>query len=233
MNALSKAKAWTLAGGALDLALQLGAAETASAQSACPDLADYPVYALTGDNAIYRLSNVASGLFRFDRLLKIDGIDGNLVGIDFRPADGDDTTVYGTTDTGKIYLISVDPNRPGATLVSNLSPHFAGGLQSLMDFNPAVNALRLIGSNDQNFAVVNANGGNFNQTAVQTALAYAPGDANAGRDPNITAGAYNHNVPNTPQTIFYMIDYDLDTLVTIAPPLTGLAVDSTVPESRP
>lgn len=92
-------------------------------------------------------------------------------------------------------------------------------VESLMDFNPAVNALRLIGSNDQNFAVVNANGGNLNQTAVQTALAYAPGDANAGRDPNVTAGAYNNNVPNTPQTIFYMIDYDLDTLVTIAPPL--------------
>jgi hypothetical protein len=63
MNALSKRKAWTLAGGALGLALQIGPVETAIAQSVCPDLADYPVYALTSDNAIYRLSNVASGLF--------------------------------------------------------------------------------------------------------------------------------------------------------------------------
>jgi hypothetical protein len=52
-------------------------------------------------------------------------------------------------------------------------------------------------------------------------LAYVAGDANAGVDPNITAGGYDNNFPNAPKTTFYMIDYDLDTLVTIAPPRTA------------
>lgn len=139
--------------------------------------------------------------------------------IDFRPADGDPNSVYGVTDTGRIYLIGLDPARPSSQLISSVTPRFAGGFQSLMDFNPAVNALRLVGSNDQNFAVANANGGSLNQTTVQTPLAFAPGDPNAGRDANITAGAYSNNQPNVPQTIFFMLDYDLDSLLTIAPPL--------------
>ena len=131
------------------------------------------------------------------------------------------SSTTGVTVAVRVVLKLPTPPPMTRSSASRMTVGFFGSptVESLMDFNPAVNALRLIGSNDQNFAVVNANGGNLNQTAVQTALAYAPGDANAGRDPNVTAGAYNNNVPNTPQTIFYMIDYDLDTLVTIAPPL--------------
>jgi hypothetical protein len=72
-----------------------------------------------------------------------------------------------------------------------------------MDFNPVVNALRFIGSNDQNIAVVNANGGNLNQTVQQTRLQYAAGDASAGVDPNITAGAYTNNFAGAIQTTFF------------------------------
>jgi hypothetical protein len=150
-------------------------------------------------------------------LVRITNIDGVLIGLDFRPADGSATSVYGLTSSSKIYLINLASNQLGATnLVSTLTPRFSGGFQSLMDFNPVANALRVIGSNDQNFAVVNANSGNLNQTAVQTSLAYAKGDVNAGVDPNITAGAYTNNFVGAANTIFYMIDYDLGTLVTIS-----------------
>ena len=65
---------------------------------------------------------------------------------------------------------------PVAALVSTLSPRFAGGYQSLMDFNPMVNALRLIGSNDQNFAVVSV-------------LAKAKDDGEEGGEEGATAAA--------------------------------------------
>ncbi len=52
--------------------------------------------------------------------------------------------------------------------------------------------------------------------AVQTKFAYAAGDVNAGKDPEITGGAYTNNVAGAANTIFYMIDHDADTLVTIA-----------------
>jgi hypothetical protein len=89
-----------------------------------------------------------------------------------------------------------------------------------MDFNPVVNALRLIGTNDQNFALVNSNG-NLNVTAVQTALTYNTGDVNFGVDPNVTGGSYTNNVVGAQNTLFYAIDYDLDTFVTIAPANPG------------
>jgi hypothetical protein len=64
--------------------------------------------------------------------------------------------------------------------------------------------------------VVNSNGGNLNAVAVQTALAYATGDANAGKNPEITGGAYSNNFAGATNTLFYMVDHNLDTLVTIA-----------------
>src|SRR5215475_12166651 len=90
-----------------------------------------------------------------------------------------------------------------------------------MDFNPVLSAIRVIGSNDQNFAIVNSNGGNLNATAVQTAITYPVGDVNAGKDPNIACGSYTNNYTGATVTIFYAIDYDLDTFVTIQPATPG------------
>lgn len=171
------------------------------------------IYVLNADNTIFVLT---PGATSFTRLVRVTQVNGNLIGIDFRPADASGTSLYGLTDTGNLYTISlVAPQLAAATLVSTLSTRFAGGFQSLMDFNPVLNAVRLIGSNDQNFALVNS-GGNLNIAAVQTAMAYAAGDVNAGVDPNISGGTYSNNFVGAPNTLFYGIDHDLDTLVTIA-----------------
>jgi hypothetical protein len=90
----------------------------------------------------------------------------------------------------------------------------------LMDFNPVVNALRLIGSDRLNYAAVNSNG-NLNVTAIQTALSYDPNDVNRGVAPHISAGSYDTNFAGVAATRFYAIDYDLDTLVTIQPATPG------------
>ncbi len=148
-------------------------------------------------------------IFNGSRFIPVNGgngFDGQLIGIDFRPAD---RNLYALSDQGSLYRIG----QAGAT--SRLSPRFAGGVQSLMDFNPVVDAIRLIGSNDQNFALV-SQGGLFNVTAPQTAITYDPADVNAGRDPNLCGGAYTNNVAGAANTIFYAIDYDLDVLVTIS-----------------
>lgn len=183
------------------------------AQSTGVVLPKNSVYVLNADNTIFALSPGAMG---FTRLVRVNQVRGNLIGIDFRPADASGTTLCGLTDTGNLYTINLAaPNLGTATLIGTLTTRFAGGFQSLMDFNPVLNAIRLIGSNDQNFAVVNS-GGNLNVTAVQTAITYAPGDVNAGVDPNVCGGAYSNNFVGAPNTIFYGIDHDLDTLVTIS-----------------
>jgi hypothetical protein len=171
------------------------------------------VYALTSDNALYILKPGASQYVRGGRVDVSDG--GNLVGIDFRPADG---ALYGLTDRGGIYTIDLSTRYFGATTkVSTVNPRFSGGFGALVDFNPVLNALRIAGSNDQNIAVVNsADGKSLGTTAVQTNFTYAPGDVNFGKDPELVGGAYNNNYVGAVNTLFYLVDHDLDTLVTIS-----------------
>jgi hypothetical protein len=175
-----------------------------------------PVYALTSDNAIHVLRPGQGQYTRLGRVNTPDG--GNLIGIDFRPADNTPTKLYGLTDLGTLYNIDVSTQRFGQiTRVSTMNPRFTGGFENIMDFNPVVNALRVTGSNDQNLAVVNGpNNANLGTVAVQTKFAYAQGDVNAGKDPELSGGAYTNNVAGAASTLFYVVDHDLDTLVTIA-----------------
>jgi hypothetical protein len=174
------------------------------------------LYALTSDNAIYVLKPGATSYTRLGRVNTPDG--GNLIGIDFRPADNTPTKLYGLTDLGTLYNIDVSAARFGQlTQVSKTNPRFTGGFGAVVDFNPVVNALRIMGSNDQNLAVVNgADGSNLSTTVAQTKFAYATGDVNFGKDPEITGGAYTNNFVGATTTLFYMIDADTDSLVTIA-----------------
>ncbi len=184
------------------------------------------IYALSVDGTIYQLRSGSPG---FTRLARPSGLNGNLIGIDGRPADNaNNTRLYGLTDRGAIYTINVAGSNIGqATLVSTLNPNFQGGFQSLIDFNPVVNALRIMGTNDQNYAAVNSNGGNLNATAVQTKLAYAAGDVNQGKDPSICGGTYTNNLTNAKRTIFYAVDNVQNTFVTIAPPLSATGSSNT------
>lgn len=171
-----------------------------------------PVYALTSDNAIYVLRPGASNYVRLGR---VDTDGGNLIGMDFRPADGQ---LYGLTDLGVIYTIPINQYYVGrATRVSTMNPRFTGGFEMLFDFNPVANAIRVAGSNDQNLAVVNGtDGSNLSTTVTQTTFAYVQGDVNFGKDPELTGGAYSNNFAGATTTLFYAIDADTDSLVTIA-----------------
>jgi len=136
--------------------------------------AGVPVYALTSDNAIYVLRPGSGQYTRLGRVNTPDG--GNLIGIDFRPADNTPTKLYGLTDLGTLYNIDVSAARFGQlTQVSKTNPRFTGGFGAVVDFNPVVNALRIMGSNDQNLAVVNgenaAHGFGISQEIHQKLLA--------------------------------------------------------------
>jgi Domain of unknown function (DUF4394) len=171
------------------------------------------IFALTTDNTLYVLppNSINPTYLSLGRVTGIGGFD--LIGIDFRPAD---KQLYALSDGGSLYTINFNVAPPTATLVSALTPRFPSGFQSLMDFNPVVDAIRLIGGDTLNYAVVKGANGVLNTTAVQTSLTYAVGDVNAGKTPKVCGGAYNNNVVGATSTLFYAIDYDQDTLVTIA-----------------
>ena len=174
------------------------------------------IYALNTNNVLFLMS---AGTTTFTRLVRLDDGNSNFIGIDFRPADN---RLYALTDTGILYTVALGATNLGAlTKVSALTPRFDAGYQSLMDFNPVVDAIRLIGSDNSNYAVVKDANGILNTTAVQTALTYPAPDVNAGKDPNVSCGAYNNNVAGAAVTIFYAIDYSKDTFLTIPPATVG------------
>jgi hypothetical protein len=162
---------------------------------------------LTANNT---LVNIRPG--GYTKEIKVKGLDGNLQGIDYRPANG---LLYGVTDTDKIYTINITNGQ--ATLVSNLSSSFNGGFQSGFDFNPVPDRLRIVGSNDQNYRI-NVDTG---AVTVDGTLAYDTTDINAGVDPNITAAAYTNSVAGATTTQLFGIDYDRDVLVLQNPPNNG------------
>jgi hypothetical protein len=133
------------------------------------------IYALTSDNAVYV---VRPGFPQYTRMGRISPADGgNVIGIDFRPADRSQTVFYALTDRGNLYLVrsnQVTNDIIASALVAPMATRFTGGFMAVVDFNPVVNALRVTGSNDQNLAVVNGvNGENLASTVAQTRLAYA------------------------------------------------------------
>ncbi|NJM85493.1 MAG: DUF4394 domain-containing protein [Leptolyngbyaceae cyanobacterium RM2_2_21] len=178
------------------------------------EAASIRLFGLTDSNSIVSFDvNKPSGL----KTLEVTGVNGTLLGIDFRPANG---LLYGITDTDEIYTIDIITG--AATLQSTLSPlSYDGNQQSGFDFNPAADRLRLEGVTDQNFRINVDTGAiaDFDPIAdgVQPdgTLAYVAGDPNFGVDPNITAVAYTNSFPGAPQVEppqLYAIDYVLDTL---------------------
>ena len=141
-------------------------------------------------------------------------IELRLLGIDYRPADGQ---LYGVTGTG-VFTIDSSGN---AARINTFTTPFNGGTTSGVDFNPAADALRIVGANGQNFGI---GMGGRGATGVQTPLAYATGDPNAGANPTITAAAYTNSFAGVPAgrtTELFDIDSNLNVLVLQSPPANG------------
>ncbi|WP_373538628.1 DUF4394 domain-containing protein [Chamaesiphon sp.] len=144
--------------------------------------------------------------------IPVTGIDGSLLGIDTRPANG---LIYGITTANKIYTIA--PTTGIATQVSTLDTPFTATSVSGFDFNPVADRLRLVGDNDQNFRI-NVDTG---AVTVDGTLAFATGDVNAGDDPIVTAAAYTNSFAGTTATQLYDLDAQQDILVLQNPPNNG------------
>jgi trimeric autotransporter adhesin len=144
--------------------------------------------------------------------LNVTGVEGTLLGIDFRPANGE---LYALSSSNKLY--TVDIGSGAATETSTLSSDFTGRARSGVDFNPVADRLRITGSNGQNFRV-NVDTGEVIEDGT---LAYVAGDTNESIRPSITASAYTNNVAGTTTTILYDIDATLNALALQNPPNDG------------
>jgi hypothetical protein len=179
------------------------------------------IFGMDADNYLIAFSrrNPAN----LNRRIRITGTDGKIVGLDFRPndlnpADGSNMAgkLYGVTKTS-VYLINPMTGAATASRTRTLSTPLAGTFFGT-GFNPTVDRLRSHGDGEQNNAV-NVDDG---VTAVNAPLAYASGDPNAGKAPDIVGTAYTNSVNPAPATtVLYAIDAAQDALVRLPVPADG------------
>lgn len=142
-----------------------------------------------------------------------------IVGVDTRPADGRLYALTNNAGVGRIYVI--DALTGVATLVStlaadpaDLSAPYAGlvGVTFGVDFNPAVDRLRVVSSTGQNLRINIANGLTITDTAIN------------GGPVGVSAAAYSNNFGGSNNTTLYVIDDVTDSLYIQVPPNNGTLV---------
>jgi Domain of unknown function (DUF4394) len=138
---------------------------------------------------------------------------GPLLGIDVRPADG---SVYGITNDG--WIVTIDPKSGQATPKSKLTEMLKPGVIATVDFNPAADRLRVMGSDGTSLRV-NVDDG---KATVDGSHKFKDADPNGGKTPKVVAGAYSNAFKGTPTTALYNIDAATNSLVTQAPPNDGV-----------
>ena len=173
------------------------------------------VVVLTASNRLVSFNRDAPGTVRTS--VAVTGLQAgdNLVGIDYRPADG---LLYGVGSSGRIYTLN--PETGVATLKSTLSadpadtsaPYTAlAGTGFGVDFNPAADRLRVVGNTGQSLRI-----------NVDTGATTTDGNINGGA-PNsaITGSAYTNAFAGTSSTTLYALDSATDTLYLQNPPNDG------------
>jgi hypothetical protein len=166
---------------------------------------------LTGENQII-LTNDQNLNQR--QTLRVSGVAAPLVGIDVRPADNQ---LYGVSADGNIYRIMIAT--AAATWVSKLSVEFDASQGAVVDFNPVADRLRLIGMGGKLNYRVNVDNG---QAVVDKPLNYSDKDANKGKAPMVTAGAYINSVVGAKETQLFDIDSMIGAYAIQDPPNDGI-----------
>jgi len=132
----------------------------------------------------------------------------SIVGIDFRPANGQ---LYALGSTGRLYTINL---LTGAATQVGTTAIVLNGTSFGFDFNPTVDLIRVVSNTGQNLRV------NPNTGAIQA----TDPNLNPGT-PSVTASAYTNNFAGATTTILYDIDTGTDRLLRQEPANAGTLVD--------
>ena len=168
------------------------------------------VAALVGDDSLVHVDTTAKNAVK---TVKVTGINGRLLGIDVRPADG---MLYALVADGSV--VTIDPASGKASPKSKLESTLAKGVTATVDFNPVADRLRIIGSDGTNLRA-NVDDG---KVTTDGKLKFADGDMHKGETPKVVAGAYTNSMKGAKETTLLNIDGTIGALVRQAPPNDGV-----------
>lgn len=177
------------------------------------------IFAITPANTLIRFNAGRPG--QVESSQKISGLAAgeNLLGIDFRPANG---RLYAAGSSGRLYTL--DTGTGAATAVG--TGNFAALVRSEtlgFDFNPASDRIHIADGTGSNFRLHPETGdlidGNSMLAGVQpdAGLGYAREDVHFGRITRVVGVAYT-NGPGARETTSFAIDSAQGTLVTLGRP---------------
>ncbi|QBE63297.1 DUF4394 domain-containing protein [Pseudoduganella lutea] len=173
------------------------------------------VFALTASNKLISFNRETPGTVR--TTATISGLQSgeNVLGIDYRPADG---KLYGVGSTGRLYTIDTESGVATqksmlmADAADTTAPFTAlAGTDFGVDFNPVADRLRIVSSTGQSLRI------NVDTGATTTDGAINGGAATT----QVTASAYTNSFAGTGTTTLYALDTVTDTLYIQNPPNNG------------
>jgi hypothetical protein len=164
-----------------------------------------PVYAVTSANRLIRFNSATPGTLTASHPITGLQPNENLLGIDFRPADG---RLYALGSTSRLYTLDL---ATGLATVVGTQPFTATleGSAFGFDFNPVPDRIRVVSDEGQNLRLHPVTG---TSPGVDASLAYTVTDPFSTTNPSIVAAAYTNNFSGTTATTLYVIDAALNTL---------------------
>jgi hypothetical protein len=164
-----------------------------------------PMVALRGGTELVRFHSASPATLL--GTVTITGLQAgeSIVGIDMRPANGQ---LYGVGSSSRLYLLN--PVTGAATAIGGAFSTPLSGTRFGVDFNPAVDRLRLVSDGEQNLRI------NPDTGAVVTPIDLALNPAGT-----VVGAAYVNNVDGTAVTTLYDLDSATDQLLIQAPPNNG------------
>ena len=159
------------------------------------------IFGVTPGNVLFSFDSASPGTILSS--VAIGGLVGppdqeQIVGIDFRPANGQLVGVgLVTTPVGGLgFVRTIDPATGATTPINTVAPNpplFPGlaGTAFGVDFNPVPDALRIVSNTGQNLRV-NVNGANAGLVRVDTAINVVSANP-SGVAPSVVASAYTNN----------------------------------------
>lgn len=180
-----------------------------------PTMSNGDVFALTVSNRLISFNRATPGSIRTNRAVTGLQTDEQLVGIDFRPADG---LLYAVSNQGRIYTINTETGAAAlkATLAADPADTTApyttlAGTEFGLDFNPAADRLRLVSDTGQSLRINVATGATTTDGAINGGAAGTL----------VTASAYTNSFAGTASTTLLAIDHVNDMMYVQNPPNNG------------
>ncbi|MDZ4845122.1 MAG: DUF4394 domain-containing protein [Chitinophagales bacterium] len=182
-----------------------------------PEVTGNLIYALTSNNHLISFDSENPSIVRSQIAVTGVMMRQTVVGMDFRPATGELFALgyNATTTEAQLYIVNTTS---GISAVVAAPVMLTLSSMVVMDFNPTVDRIRVMSTNDANYRLNPITGA---IAATDANLNYDVADVNFGANPNVNAVAYTNSFSGSVTTTLFDYDFALNILAKQIPPNDG------------